>query len=56
MYILRGIRLSLRGMMSQSAVTQLVDFRLGIEGLLVQDSSPVESLCCTLEQDTLSIA
>ena len=30
--------------------------RLGIERLLVRDSSAVESLCCTLEQDNLSIA
>ena len=27
-----------------------------IEELLVRDSSPAESLCCVLEQDTLSAA
>ena len=27
-----------------------------IKGLLVQDSSPAESLCCVLEQDTLFVA
>ena len=30
--------------------------RLGIEGLLVPDSLTTESLCCVLEQDTLSAA
>ena len=30
--------------------------RLGIEGLLVQASPKAESLCCVLEQDTLSDA
>ena len=30
--------------------------RLGIEELLVRDSPPVKSLCCVLEQDTLSAA
>ena len=30
--------------------------RLGIEGLLVRDSPPAESLCCVLEQGTLSTA
>ena len=30
--------------------------RLWIEGLLVGDSPSVESLCCVLEQDTLSAA
>ena len=35
-----------------STVTQLVE-RLGIEGLLVQVSLQVESLCCVLEHDTL---
>ena len=29
---------------------------MGIEGLLVRDSPPAESLCCVLEQDTLSAA
>ena len=29
---------------------------MGIEGLLVPDSPPAESLCCVLEQDTLSAA
>ena len=30
--------------------------RLGIEGLLVRDSPPAESLCCLVKQDTLSTA
>ena len=30
--------------------------RLGIEGLLIPDSLPVESLCCGFKQDTLSAA
>ena len=29
---------------------------MGIKGLLVRGSSPVDSLCCVLEQDTLSAA
>ena len=29
--------------------------RLGMDGLLVCDSPPAESLCCILEQDTLSV-
>ena len=29
---------------------------MGIEGLLVRDSSPVESQCCVLEQDNLYAA
>ena len=34
---------------------QLVErYRLVIEGLLIRDSP--ESLCCVLEQDTLSVA
>ena len=36
-------------------MAQLV-VRLGIKGLLDQDSASVESLCCVFEQDTLSIA
>ena len=30
--------------------------RLEIEGLLVRDSPPAESLCCVLEQGNLSAA
>ena len=30
--------------------------RLGIEGLLVLPSPPVESLCCDLEQDAVFVA
>ena len=39
------------------AVAQLVEclsVRQGIQGLLVRVSPPAESLCCGLEQDTLS--
>ena len=32
---------------------QLVELRLGIEGLLVLASPLAESLCCVLEEDTL---
>ena len=37
-----------------SVLAQLL--RLGIEGLLVGDMKPAESLCCFLEKDTLSTA
>ena len=41
--------------MMQTTVAQLKECsRLGIECLLVRDSTLVESLCCVLKQDTLS--
>ena len=42
-----------------SSVPQVVEsyyFRLGIEGWLVRDPPPSNSMCCVLEQDTLSAA
>ena len=40
----------------QSAVAQLENVKLGIEGFLVRASWPGESLCFIFEQDTLSAA
>ena len=40
----------------QEKHSDLVSIRLGIKGLLVPDSPPVESLCCVLEQEALSAA
>ena len=40
-------------------VAQLIEclsVRLGIQGLLVRVSPPAESLCCVLEQNTISTA
>ena len=37
-------------------MAQLVELRLGIEGLLVRVSPPAKSLCCNLERDNLSVA
>ena len=39
-----------------SAVAQLVECKTGDQRLLVRESLPTESLCCVLEQDTLSTA
>ena len=38
------------------SVGRVTCVRQGIEGLLVRDSLPAESLCCIHEQDTLSAA